>query len=137
MTSNSLLDKRPDELFPRKHMMATDLMGRAWTVKIVAVKEVKVYNPRVNAEELKIAVCFEKAQRYLLVNKTQSLALFELTGAETARGWAGHRVMIVPARFKGKWTIDIMQPPHEEVGEDTEAEEVQEEAAAETTPVPA
>lgn len=122
MTS-SLLDKRPDELFPRKHMKAEDLRGRAWTVKVAGVREVKVFNPRLNQEEAKIAVQFENAQRYLLLNKTQALKLFEITGAETARGWVGHRVMIVPAKTRrGQWTIEMMQPPHEE--------EVETEAAA-------
>lgn len=116
--SNSLLDKRLDELYPRKHMKAEDLRGRAWTVKIAAVKEVKVFNPRLNQEEAKIAVCFENAQRYLLINKTQAAALFAVTDAETARGWVGHRVMIVPARTRrGQWTIEIMEPPREEAAE--------------------
>lgn len=128
--SNSLLDKRPDELFPRKHMKAEDLRGRAWTVKIVSVKEVKVFNPRLSQEETKIAVHFENAQRYLLINKTQALTLFDITGADTARGWVGHRVMVVPAKTRrGQWTIEMMEPPREE--------ETEMKAAAEAVPTPA
>lgn len=114
--ANNLLDKSPDELYPRKHMLAIDLQGRAWVLKIKEVKQVRVFIPRLNAEEDKIAVCFAGAKRYLLVNKTQGLALFELTGAKKAPGWEGHTVMLRPARTRrGGATIEIVAAPHTEM----------------------
>jgi hypothetical protein len=56
----------------------------------------------------KVVITFDKAQKLLILNKTQCKALTDITGSEQFQGWQGITVKLTPTMAQnGKPTIHI------------------------------
>lgn len=91
-------------------LKASDLQGRAHRLKVksATVEEVRQQD---GAKELMIVVAFDGAKKRLIANKTQALALADAAKTEEFNRWAGLTVILEPAVYRGKDTINIRQLP--------------------------
>lgn len=83
-----------NDLFPRKWLAPTDLAGRTVTVTIQAVTLETVRNPRTQEQERKLCVAFKGAQKRMLCNKTQALAIADAVGAPDTDAWPARRITL-------------------------------------------
>jgi len=83
-----------NDLYPRKWLTPEDIQGRSVTVEIAAVSLETVRNPRTNTQEPKLCVAFKRAQRRMLLNKTQAFALADACGSADTERWPGRRVTL-------------------------------------------
>ena len=83
------------ELFPSRWLSGHDLNGKAVTVTIARVTLEDVRTPA-GEQAVKPCVWFEKAQKGLLLNKTNALAIAKLHGPETD-SWLGKPVTLQAA----------------------------------------
>lgn len=81
------------ELFPSRWLSGHDLNGKPVTVTIKNVTMEEMLTPR--GEETKPVVWFEKAQKGLVLNKTNALAIAKLHGPDTET-WGGKPVKLYP-----------------------------------------
>jgi hypothetical protein len=77
-----------------------------------------VYDDKANKEIEKPVIHFKDARRSLKCNKTQTEALWTITGTDDLTKWAGIRIALSKEKTKrgGKFTIKISKP-EEKVGE--------------------
>lgn len=91
-----------NDLFPSRFVKAHDLGGKAITVVIrAATLEELGYGAE---KEQKLALAFEKAQKMMLLNRTNAMIIAQMYGPETD-GWIGKAVILYAARVKafGQW----------------------------------
>jgi hypothetical protein len=81
------------DLYPRLWLKPEDLGGRKITVKITGA-EVREFRQRDGEMKPAVVLTFERAQRRMILNKTQTLALAELTGSPAFADWPGHTVAL-------------------------------------------
>ena len=91
-------------------LKASDLQGRAHRLKVksATVEEVRQMD---GGKEMMIVVAFDGAKKRLIANKTQALALADAAKTEEFNRWAGLTVILEPAVYRGKDTINIRQLP--------------------------
>lgn len=95
------------ELYPRQWLRPDDLGGRAFTVKIISAVVQDFHQPADNTVKPAIVLTFERAQRRLILNKSQAMSLAEILGDSLA-GWPGRSIALTPATGRtGKPTITI------------------------------
>lgn len=100
------------ELFPSKYVRAADLGGRPRVVVVAAVF-VEEFRQRDGSRARRPVLRFRGATKAMILNKTQALALAEITGSEVIEEWVGHRVMLTPGvASNGQPTIVIQRAPH-------------------------
>lgn len=81
------------------------------TVTIDQAEIKMIYNAHANKELPEVVIHFKDARRSLKLNKTQTEALWDLTGTDDLTKWAGTRVTLSTAKTKGgKVTIEISKP---------------------------
>ena len=95
-------------------LKASDLQGRAHRLKVksATVEEVRQMD---GGKEMMIVVAFDGAKKRLIANKTQALALADAAKTEEFNRWAGLTVILEPAVYRGKDTINIRQLPPAQV----------------------
>lgn len=99
------------ELYPSRWLRAADLNGRTVTVTVQRITLEELHNPRTNQREL-IAVAHFGRSKDLALNKTQCLAIADITGSEAFSDWHGRAITLRPGTARnGKPTIDILPPP--------------------------
>ena len=99
--------KTVNDLLPRLWLKPEDLGGRRVTVKIIAA-QVQEFRQRDGTMRAAVVLSFERAQRRLIANKTQCLALAEITGKDAFADWPGHSITLGPATApNGKPTIAV------------------------------
>lgn len=100
--------KTVSELFPSKYLKAEDLKNKAYALVIRDVSLEKVHDTINREDTVKAVVWFDGAQKGLILNKTQALALASIAGTEELGQWKGARVHLRPGRSpNGKPTIVI------------------------------
>lgn len=100
--------KTVSELFPSKYLKVEDLQNKAFALTIQTVTLEKVHDTINREDTIKAIVWFDGAQKGLIVNKTQALALASITGTEEFSQWKGAKVHLRPGRsHNGKPTIVI------------------------------
>lgn len=88
---------RVELLFPSRYLKAVDLDGKPLTLTIVAVA-VEELQMQGGKKERKPVVYFEEnAEKALVMNKTNALAIAAQHGPETD-AWTGKRITLIPAR---------------------------------------
>lgn len=82
------------------------------TVTIDQVTLKPVYNEKANKEIESVVIHFRDARRSLKANKTQTEALWDITGTDDFTKWSGVRVTLSkePTKRGGKFTIKISKP---------------------------
>lgn len=97
------------DMFPSKYLKAENLNGQPWTLTIERVELVDVFNPRTNTKQSQWVVYFQGAQKGLILNKTNALALAEICGMDDSDHWLRHRVTIYPERIRvgPDWKLGI------------------------------
>jgi hypothetical protein len=85
------------KLFPSKWLSAVDLDGKAFTLTIRGLTLEDVGQPPKN--ETKPVLWFESAEKGLILNKTNGLAVADLYGPETDN-WIGKPVMLYTAQVR-------------------------------------
>lgn len=98
------------DLFPREHLVAADLNGPV-TATIAAVEIREFHVSAGQPAEAKLVIRFAKARRFLICNKTNALALMQITGTEIFADWVGASVQLVPTTYRGKPTIQLRPAP--------------------------
>lgn len=88
------------KLFPSKFLSAGDLGSRRFTLLVRDVRLEKLGNP---AED-KPVLYFQKAEKGLVLNRTNALAIASAYGDET-EGWTGKPVILFATKVKafGRW----------------------------------
>lgn len=95
------------QLYPGKYLKADDLNGKSYTLRIVAVN-VELVRQFDGTKAWKVVLSFDKAQKLLILNKTQCRALAAITGSELFARWQGVTVRLSPVTAQnGKPTIHI------------------------------
>ncbi len=95
------------ELYPGKYLKADDLQGKSYLLRIVSVSVEKLRQFD-GTQAWKVVLTFDKAQKLLILNKTQCKALTDITGSEQFQGWQGITVKLSPVTAQnGKPTIHI------------------------------
>ncbi|MFZ1756518.1 MAG: hypothetical protein WBO46_05745 [Caldilineaceae bacterium] len=95
------------ELYPGKYLKASDLQGKSYTLRImsVSVEKLRQFD---GTQAWKVVLTFDKAQKLLILNKTQCKALTDITGSEQFQSWQGVTVKLSPVTAQnGKPTIHI------------------------------
>jgi len=99
------------ELYPGKYLKAADLQGKSYTLRIVsvAVEKLRQFD---GTQAWKVVLTFDKAQKLLILNKTQCKTLTDITGSEQFQRWQGVTVKLTPVTAQnGKPTIHIAGVP--------------------------
>ena len=96
-----------NDLYPRLWLKPEDLQGRQVMVTIASA-EVREFRQRDGTNALRLVLTFERAQRKMICNKTQTLRLAELMGSPSFADWPGHSITLAPATApNGKPTIAV------------------------------
>lgn len=98
------------ELYPSPWLGPADLAGRAVTVIVARVDIEDIRNPQTSEKEPRAVVTFERAQKRLILNKTQAHRLAEITGTEAFDAWAGTRVILHPGLAPNKRETIVIDP---------------------------
>ena len=98
------------ELYPSPWLSAGDLAGRAVTVTIARVDIEDIRNPQTTEKEPRAVVTFERAQKRMILNKTQAHRLAEITGSEAFDAWACARVILRPGFAPNKRETVVIDP---------------------------
>ena len=98
------------ELYPSPWLGPGDLAGRAVTVTIARVDIEDIRNPQTAEKEPRAVVTFERAQKRLIVNKTQAHRLAEIAGTEAFEAWPGLRVILHPGLAPNKREPIVIDP---------------------------
>jgi hypothetical protein len=94
-------------LYPRQWLKPEDLQGKSVTVKIASAQVQDFFQPATGEVKAAIVLSFERAQRRMICNKTQALALAELLGDDLT-GWPGHTITLASGQGRtGKPTIFV------------------------------
>lgn len=108
---NATPPKTVSQLFPSKYLGLSDLDGKSFNLTISRVEMVQVTDSYSKEKIWKAGLSFEGAKKIFLINKTQALALVEITGSESFADWIGHCITLSPGRaHNGKPTIVISKP---------------------------
>ncbi len=95
------------EAFPSQYLKCADLNGKPWNMKIrtVALENLGQGNDK----KEKPVVYFEKAQKGLVLNKTNATTIAKVYGDDTG-AWTGQGVQVFPTttEFKGE-TVDAIR----------------------------
>ena len=95
------------ELYPSPWLCAADLQGRQVRVTIHRV-DAEDIRQRDGSTATKAVLTFERAQKRLILSKTQCEALATMTGSEPLPEWVGHSIVLGPGTASnGKATIII------------------------------
>jgi uncharacterized protein (DUF849 family) len=96
------------QIFPSPWLSPDDIGDRRVEVVIAGAAFVEVHNRRTNSKEQRLAISFHKATKRMIVNKTQSLRIAEITGEFDTDNWPGHRIALRVGRApNGKPTIVV------------------------------
>ena len=92
------------------YLSPTHLEGkgaRTVTISQAVIKE--VFNSIQNRDVPEVVLHFKEARRSLKCNKTQTEAMWDITGTDDHTQWTGTRVILerVPTKRGGKFTIQI------------------------------
>lgn len=99
------------QLYPDKWLKAEHLQARTRGVTIETSTDEELYNTREKRKEWKIVLGFCGKSLRLVLNKTQSLTMAQITGEDDSAKWIGHQINITPARTSnGQDTIIISAP---------------------------
>lgn len=107
MDANAHPPKKVSDLFPSRFLTATDLNGKTYNLVVERVAIEKLRDKFTNNEEYKCVLYFTGAKKGLALNKTQALAMVEITGLEEFERWPGAQVQLSPGFARGKQTIVI------------------------------
>lgn len=99
------------EMFPNKYLSSEDLRGTVYTLVIESVTLEKMRDRFTQQEIHKICLHFKGAKKALPLNKTQAMAMVEISGTEAFDNWVGLQVQLQPDKYRGKNTIRIAKPP--------------------------
>lgn len=102
------MDYDVNEVFPSEYLKAADLKDKAATVTITNIEMRKMRDG-----ENKLCLFFNRADKGMLLNKTNSKVLEALYGPRTG-GWLGQKITIFPIMtdYQGQPTLAIrMRPP--------------------------
>lgn len=105
------------DLFPSRWLSADDLKGRSFELTIVKVTFEQVRD-RFNVGQgntTKACVWFDGAQKGLLLNKTQAMAIADITGSERFDKWPGKKIVIRAGEYRGKRTIFVERPAGQQI----------------------
>ena len=105
--------KSVSQLFPSRFISWWDLGSRAYILTVRDVTIEKMRSTITNQDELKAVVHFVEAQKGLVVNKTQAVALAEIAGSEIFETWKGTRVTLRAGKFHKKDTVLVSAAPSE------------------------
>lgn len=83
-----------NDLFPSRFVRADEL-HRSVQLKIIDVVKERVHNPRLGEIDVWV-VYFEKAQKGLILNKVNAMAIAEITGTPHTEHWVGKVIELYP-----------------------------------------
>lgn len=106
-TKEGKIEMNINEAFPSKFLKAADLQGRRITAKIADVALEKV------GDDQKPVCHFEGRVKPLVLNKTNSMIIAEITGSAQTEKWIGCEVVLYSARvdFQGR-RVDSVRVDH-------------------------
>ena len=100
------------DLFPDKWLTPQHLQGKRVQATISAVTVEQLFQSQTNEKEPKLVLAFEGKTLRLPLNKTQAIAIAEITGTETFGEWTGTAIQMTPATARNKkLTIRIEAVP--------------------------
>lgn len=100
------------EMFPDRWLKAEHLQGKTHLLTIERVTVEGLFNPETKKYERKFVMRFCKKNLPMVVNKTQALALAQITGEDDTDLWPGHQIALSPATTaNGKDTMLVSRPP--------------------------
>lgn len=82
------------------------------TVTVDKAEIYEIYNEKANKDLPGIVLHFKDARRSLKLNKTQTAAMWEITGTDDHTKWTGQRVTLTkePTKRGGNFTIKLTKP---------------------------
>jgi hypothetical protein len=89
---------RTSDAFPSNYLRAADLKGKT---PIVTIDRVVM---ETLGRESKLVVYFRKAEKGLVLNKTNAMAIADLAGTEETDDWPGKKIRLIQAmvEYQGK-----------------------------------
>lgn len=100
-----------DKLYPSKYLSPDDLRGRSVLVTVAQVTVEELYNPRGKEKQRKAVLHFAGKEKVLPCNKTQALALAQISGSRDTEAWPGFRIVLSPGLAPNRMpTITITAP---------------------------
>jgi len=117
------------EMYPDKWLKAEHLQGRTITLYVQDAAVQKVFNTRTKKEEAKFVLYFYKAKLPMILNKTQTMSMVRVTGADDSDMWKGHYVALSPAIApNGEATITISKPETKHKAQAAPEDDIEQEA---------
>ncbi len=99
------------QLYPDKWLKAAHLQGRTITVYIQKSTVQELFNTQAKKKEAKFVLYFYKAKLPMVLNKTQAMAMVEVTGEDDSDNWKGHYIALSPSLApNGEATITVSKP---------------------------
>lgn len=99
------------QMYPEKWLKAAHLQGRTITVYVQDSTVQELFNTQAKKKEPKFVLYFYKAKLPMILNKTQALAMVEVTGVDDSDNWKGHYIALSPSVApNGEATITISKP---------------------------
>lgn len=92
--------KTVGELFPSRWLKADDLGGRSFNLTVVKVTIEELDG--LQGKHWTPVLWFDSAKKQLALNKTQSMAMAEITGTPVIADWAGAQVQLSPGTATNK-----------------------------------
>lgn len=95
------------------YLSPAHLEGKPPRTVTIAQAEIKmVFNSILNKDIPEVILHFTDARRSLKCNKTQTEALWDITGTDDHKRWTGSKITLTrtPTKRGGKFTIKITKP---------------------------
>lgn len=99
------------KLFPSQWLSPADLGTRQFELIIESVAMATVRNTQTNQDEQKPAIKFAKAQKRLLMNKTQAFAIAAITGEDDTDKWSGHAIVLAAGIARNRKPTIVVSAP--------------------------
>ncbi len=96
------------DLYPDRWIKPEHLQGHEVVVKIIGAR-VEEFHQRDNTLKAGVVLSFERAQRKLILNKTQASSLVLILGSAAFADWVGRTICLAPSTAQnGKPTIAVL-----------------------------
>lgn len=86
------------DVYPSEWLHAANLMGRSVEVTISEI-EVREFRQQDGSKANRLVVSFKNAQRRLVCNKTQAIALAAIAGTDEFAKWGGAEGVVEPGSY--------------------------------------
>jgi len=112
------------KLFPSRFLKGSDIVGKEINVTIREVKNEKVFSQQTKKQEVVLVLYFENKEKGIIMKKTRSNDVVQITGSDDTDGWKGKTIcMYTEKKSAGGEMHDVIRFKKQAENPDTLPEE--------------